>query len=395
MILSVAAVQRTSRHTCALIAVVSLFLGGAVALRLVLLPVTEGWDFHAYERLAWLTLHGRDVYGMKRIDLPLAWTYFPLGLDMFSGLEWMALHTGWPFRVLGKLPTVAADLGVGWLLFTALRRRGHNEWVAVTGMASYLFNPLVLYNGTFLGRFDALALFFLLYGLEHYRTRLFAPAYALAIAVKTFPLFLLPVLALGRDRQDPRRLLVACVLVPLLALPTIVTDPHGLVAYLFYDARATWFGRLSWYVLLEHSQWVSQAHVLTIARAGMVVFALSLLVVVQQPLYTKVAACFALFITLNRAVWEQYLLWALPFLIIVWLHERSRLALWLALVCTCAGMLENEQTWTPYDRQLSYALLPTPSGWLNGVLALSAVVFVSAQVWTGRTRRRSMLGEDT
>jgi len=41
----------------------------------------------------------------------------------------------------------------------------------------------------------------------------------------------------------------------------------------------------------------------------------------------KAAACFALFVVLSPTVYEQYLLWALPFLIVVALLGRRRLAL--------------------------------------------------------------------
>jgi len=193
--------RRGLRRPSHRIVALSLLLLVALALRLALLPLTEGYDFRAFTRLTWLTLHGRDVYALsdaRRATEP--WAYLPLYLHVLTALGWLSAQTGWPFRVLGKLPVVAADLAIGALLYRALRRHGRAERVALGGAALYLFNPLVLYNGAFYGRFDAVPLAFLLLALERYRTRLFAPAYALAIAAKIFPLFLLPLLALGRDR---------------------------------------------------------------------------------------------------------------------------------------------------------------------------------------------------
>ncbi len=361
---------------------VPLFLAVALLVRLILAPLTEGWDFYADARAAALTLHGYDVYSLSRTAFQLPWTYFPLCLHIFTALQWVSGATGLPFRVLGKLPTMAADLGIGYLLFAALRRRGEAESTAVLGMALYLFNPLVLLNGALLGRFDAIALVFLLLTLERYTTLLFVPSYALAIAAKTFPVFLLPLLLLGRDRQKPARLLLALLCVPLLSLPYIVTDPRGLLRYLFYDVHSVWLGPLSWYYLAPHAH--SWATVLAAGRVGIALFPLALLLVAHRPLYVKAACTFVLFVTLNRLVYEQYLVWALPFLIVVALRHRSRLALWLFGLYTVAGMLENEQTWAAFDPRFHYSLLPTPYLPLNLLLAVSALLFIGAQAWHGR-----------
>ena len=356
------------------VALSALFLA-ALALRLALLPLAEGYDFRAFARLTWLTLHGRDVYALsdaQRATVP--WAYLPLYLHVLTALGWLSAQTGWPFRVLGKLPVVATDLAIGWLLYRALRRHGRAERVALGGAALYLFNPLVLYNGAFYGRFDAVPLAFLLLALEGYRTRLFAPAYALAIAAKTFPIFLLPLLALGRDRQSPRRLAAAGALVLAFSLPDIVSDPVGIVHNLLYHTRNTALGWLSWYTVLR--PWLSAPHILAVARLGGALYVVAQLALVRLPLYAKAAACFALFVALSPSVYEQYLLWPLPFLILLALRARDLSALWLMGALTVAGLLENEYTHS-HPR-----LAPLPSPWppLNVALALAALLFVAIQV---------------
>lgn len=363
---------------------VPFFLFAALVIRLILAPLTEGWDFHADAHAAALTLHGYNVYALARSAFHLPWTYFPLCLHLFTALQWVAVTTGWPFRVLGKLPTIAADLGIGYLLFAALRRRGESEQVAVLGMALYLFNPLVLLNGALLGRFDAIALVFVLLSLERYDTKLFAPFYGLAIAAKTFPIFLVPLFLLGRDRQKPVRLLLALLLVPLLALPYIATDPRGLLGYLFYDVHSPWLGPLSSYYIVPHGRpWPPP---LTVARAGILLYPLALLLVAHRPIYVKAACTFVLFAALNRVVYEQYLVWALPFLIVVALRHRGRLALWLYALYTTAGLLENEQTWAAFDPHFHYSVVPAPWPPLSGLLAVSALLFVVTQALHGRAR---------
>jgi hypothetical protein len=310
---------------------------------------------------------------------------------MYAGSTWLSLHTGWPVYVLVKAPVLVADLGVGWLLFSALRKRGHSLRIASMGVVLYLFNPLVLYNGALYGRFDAIALVFLLAALEYYETGWFAPFYALAIAAKTFPVFALPLLAFGRDRQTIRQLALALSLVLLLALPYVVTNPSGLVANLLHDTEQKTLGRLSWYSVLLVNHWLSLDQITSVAHVAVPAFPVLLLLVAHRPLHVKVAACFVLFLLLHRTVYEQYLLWPLPFLIIAGLHYRSRAALWLLGLYTFAGTVENETTWAPRHPFLGFhlpAYLP-PHPWLalNVVLAVSGLAFFAAQAWSGHGKR--------
>lgn len=367
--------------------VVPILLVVALLMRLALAPLTEGWDFHAYRGVVGFALHGYDVYALNRAAFHLPWTYFPLCLHLLTALGWLTVHAGWPFRALAKLPIIAADLGVGYLLFRALRRRGETERTALLGMSFYLFNPLVLVNGALLGRFDAIALALLLLALEASTTRLFTLWYGLAIAAKTFPVFLVPLLLCGRDRQRPARLALALLLVPLLALPYLVTTWRGMLYYLFYDIQSRALGPLSWYYLVPHEHSLQLA--LTIGWVAVLLYPLASLAVAHRPLYVKAACCFALFVALNRVVYEQYLLWALPFLILAALRHRSRLALWLAALYTFAGTFENEQTLHPLDPHLHYSLLPTPWLPLNVLLAASALLFVGAQALHGRVTMRA------
>ena len=378
---------------------VLVLLLGALAIRMVLMPLWEGRDFHAYAILVGqYTLHSRNVYDLDRLYLRshhmLGWTYFPLCLDMYSALYWLSLHMSWSFRLLGKILVVAADLCVGWLLYVALHRRGHSERLAATGMVLYLFNPLVLYNGAYYGRFDAIALAFVLLAIELYHTLWFSLAFGLAIAAKTFPAFLIPPFAFGRDRQQPHRLIFTGVLVLLLALPYILVNPRGLANALLSntDPHMSYrgLGRLSWYSLLWYQHWLSLNQILALTHVTLLLYPIILLTVLYRPVYVKVAVCFTLFLLLNRSVYEQYLLWPLPFLIVVGLHYRNRLALALAAFYTVAGMLENELTWTR-QTYLPPGLLPTPWLGLNVALAGSALIFIGNEVWRQWVRPGSSL----
>lgn len=355
-----------------------ILLAGLV-IRVLLIPLTQGYDFHTFVGMTKAGLAGRDIYDMSQ-PLKAPWAYFPLCFDMYLGLGWIAQHSPWGFDavfpLLGKAPVVVADLLIGSLIYRALQRRGHTEKTALTGACLYIFNPLVLYNGAFYGRFDAIALALLLLALEFYRSRWFSLLFAFSIAAKTFPLFLVPLFAFGRDRQPIPKLVAAVALVPLLSLPYVVTDLHGLLAHLAYARPIP--GRLSWYSLLLENHWLTQQQLSPLAALGFyVLYPLSLFLFLKSPLYVKAAATTTLFLVLSNVVYEQYLLWPLPFLIIVGLHYRSRLALGLVFLCTLAALLENEETWKP--THFHYHLAATPSVPLN--VGLAVCVVAAALIW--------------
>ncbi len=148
----------------------------------------------------------------------------------------------------------------------------------------------------------------------------------------------------------------------------------GIVHSLLYHTRNTALGWLSWYIVLR--PWLTAPHILAVAHAAGALYVATQLALVCLPLYAKAAACFALFVALSPTVYEQYLLWPLPFLIVLALRGRDLSALWLVGALTVAGVLENEYS-------ISHArLAPLPTPWppLNVALALGALVFVAVQV---------------
>jgi hypothetical protein len=140
------------------------------------------------------------------------------------------------------------------------------------------------------------------------------------------------------------------------------------------------FGRLSWYYVLLQTHIMSYTQALRLARVLFWLYPIALFAFVRGSPYVKAAQSFALYIVLNQVIYEQYLLWPLPFLIVVGLHERSRLALWLVALLTVGGMLENEFTWENWGR-LHYHIAPTPWVPLNVVLAASILAFIAASAW--------------
>src|SRR5688572_14967047 len=174
---------------------------------------------------------------------------------------------------LVKIPGIAADIGVAWLLFVIARRWGaalissrhgaiRAETMGLSAAALYLFNPGTIFDSAVWGQIDSVGTLVLLatiYALARGWTEAAAFGAVLALLVKFQFAFLVPVVAvvglrrhlLGRSsdpehdgRRDPLRVLtsvaVGVVTLAVLMLPFGMTlyaplaggDPRGLLGIL-------------------------------------------------------------------------------------------------------------------------------------------------------------------
>jgi hypothetical protein len=314
-----------------------------VAARAILIPITHGPDFTVWDLASRATLDGVNIYAHHPAYGGGPYAYLPLFLYVELPMQWLALHTGVSFTILGKLPIAVADLAATALIVGELRRCGRSPRAQTIAAALFFLNPLVIYNGAFYGRFDSVPVTLLLLAFTAYRagrpaTWRVSFTYALAVAVKTFPLFVLPWLVL-RGRTTAFRVLVACAVVIVgVAAPYLLTSPRALGTDLLYSADKL-SGGLSWQVVLHSLPANLQ---LDIAGALLGVFLLSAVAlgfVEDSTVY--VAVTMLLFLVLSKQVIEQYLIWPLPFLILLAVNRRSGPAWWLIAELTVTGMLVN------------------------------------------------------
>lgn len=148
------------------------------------------------------------------------------------------------FAVLVKLPVVAADLAIVWLLAGAGGRASHaerNAWglAAPAGAWLYALHPVSLLVGSAHGQFDAIPLALLLLAVllaERGRRDSSALALGAAIAAKSFPVLALPFLALAGDggwRRALRYSALAILPGALLLVPFAIADAGALRRELF------------------------------------------------------------------------------------------------------------------------------------------------------------------
>jgi uncharacterized membrane protein len=170
---------------------------------------------------------------------PAAWVWVEVAA------EWLARHTGVSFALAVRAPVVVADALLAGIILQWARERGRDG----PGSAwAYALHPVAILVVGFHGQFDSVALLALvcaLRWLERGRLDRSALAFAAGIALKSFPVLVLPfalifVPAGGRARI--RYALLATVPVALLLLPFLLADRAALMRELFAYGGVPDFG---------------------------------------------------------------------------------------------------------------------------------------------------------
>lgn len=362
-----------------------------MAVRGALLPLTHGQDFTVWDLASSATLDHVNVY-QHHPDYPGGpFAYFPLFIYVELPFQWLAQHGAGSFLVLGKLPMLAADIACALLIHAALRRHASiPPWVAVLGTACFFLNPLVIYDSAYYGRFDTLGCALLLAALLGMTARvpsqrLAALWFALAIAAKTFPGFVLAgVIRRGENlRSRVLTLLIVVGVLLLLSAPYLVTPYAFFHDLIFYDAVKSPTG-LSWQYLLTSP--LGRGGAKAVSYALLAVFVLATIWLSRiGDLWLYTCVVLVLFLITSKLVLEQYLIWPMPFLLVVGLTGRgpvARSCLGLVAAFTVLGMLDNEN-YHPFGRSSFVSVLV-------GVLSLSFVVVTlvrtrTAQRFSGAT----------
>jgi hypothetical protein len=306
-------------------------LGAALVVRGVAVVLSDRVvvDLLRYRKVA---AHLLDVSWNPYLAARL-YPYPPVWMWVEAAAEWVSRHTGMSFAVLVRVPVVAGDLALVAVLDAWGRERGGAaRWAGWL----YALHPVSVLVSGFHGQFDALALLPAVLALRaHQAGRLDASALwlAAAIAVKSFPVLLLPFLVLaplangGRASLPQATRYVALALAPVAVLlaPFAWADPGALRRELFgYGGVADfgWIGawrglgflRTGTLLRAEAAHWtvlVGVGKVLLLAALGGL--AVGCWRRPRRDLAQVALMVFLAFGVFYGAVSAQYLLWPVPF----------------------------------------------------------------------------------
>lgn len=354
----------------------ALVVAAGLAVRLALIPVARGQDFVVWDQASAATLRWTNVYAHHPHYPGGPYAYFPFFLYVELPFQWLAQHAALSFTVLGKLPILAADLATAALIATELRERGCRPRVVALGSAAFLLNPLVIYNSAYYGRFDSVGCALLLFAVRGLRRS--RPGsrtwYALAVAAKTFPVFLLPAVLRAQGGRRLRTLLALGTVIALLSLPYLATWRAYVHDIVWYDAVKQ-PQALSWQRLLLDVTDKDEARLISYLMLG-VVAAGAVGLSRRVSLDRSVALTLVLFLLCSKVVLDQYLTWPLPWLILASLtppRPVARASAGLAIVLTLVGFFANA-TIHPWGRTawwLEIGLAASCAGYLLLALGTS------------------------
>lgn len=147
------------------------------------------------------------------------------------------------YPALLKLPSILADLGIGYLIFRILSKNG-NEKLGKLAAIVFLINPIIWYNSSVWGQTDSLVNFFALLAfvlLLERRLMVAILALSLSIYIKASLLIFIPIFLVLVIVQKHKALevltgvLLSLVIVLLLTLPFSNGNPLVWLYYLYRD----------------------------------------------------------------------------------------------------------------------------------------------------------------
>jgi hypothetical protein len=364
-------------------------LGLGIAVRLVLMPISA----HPFDVYVWYTISQRVLnYGPFYLQgfpplwyhymmVPLAYTYAGLATVFSSGVIPMSsvpsafnfypsysvqVIPGLLFDFVVKVPFLISDVLVTLLLYKIVKELTKSKRAAETAALLWFLNPFVIWISAVWGMWDTLPVLFslaALYLVSKKRFAFSAVCLSLGVALKLYPaLFLLPLaFYLYRSSAVSERwknfakfygvFAGASLILFLPYLGTIekflisFSSLHIVGASVISPLGPVGFGITYWSIYLLY-QWVlnvslSGGFIFLISLASLLLVAVSLglvywwisKLVFRNPTFdlsvAMLLSIFALFLS-YRAIPEQYLTWALPFLIILIIGGRIRKAYYWA-----------------------------------------------------------------
>lgn len=167
-----------------------IYAAAIIAATLTLHPYfSQTWDVQTFIQAGKQFLDGRNplaLYAESRTAQTWPYAYPPLHAFVTA----IALALGNLFHVLpdyvwARVPTIATDIGIAFLLHSIVRRKSNDEWIARAAALLWLFNPITFYNTAVQGHFESEWLVFVLLAYAWFEdSRSIAlPAIALALAV--------------------------------------------------------------------------------------------------------------------------------------------------------------------------------------------------------------------
>jgi len=302
-------------------------------------------DIYNYRRVAEI-IHQFGIFGLYT-HTPGIYPYPPVWVGFEVAALWLHQQNILPFSLAIRLPIIIADVGIVAIIWKYVHTLSHNSRRALLAATLYALNPVSIIISCWHGQFDALPVFgaalAILLAEHHWRRA--AGALSIGIALKSFPVLLLPVFArLQRPLSQQIRFSLYVILpVLLLLLPFLIFDAAAVIRELFGYRGHALLGVMvpvrTMYVPLTGERFPVDTTLQVISLSaygflGLYGWAVWYMSRVRITLPMQATIIFLLFYVVYAGISPQYLLWVLPFMIMATADQR-----WYVILYTVVSTL--------------------------------------------------------
>ncbi len=286
-----------------------------------------------------LVLEGKHVYSNPNVFFSGP----PFALHVTAEMNRIGDRFGLPCEGMWKMPSILADIGIISLIFLIARTRLHKSVHEAVAMSRwYAYNPISLFVSAYHGQQESFWLFGILlswYFIASKRRMLFTvvPA-ALAVAYKLPALMFIPLLM--NEFPTWNKKLVFGLSVGLLfvasLLPELITETRSLIrqSFLYSSTPNVWgFPRIAsiWISVLSLDPEFLTVVASALKRILLIAIPVSILwsYFKKRPFLDSSFSLVIIFLVLAPGFGIQYLIWPLPFMILLQRRELSFYTLYM------------------------------------------------------------------
>jgi hypothetical protein len=310
--------------------VIVLLLSGALTVRLIPLAFgIESTDILLYRQQAIAVAQVKNVYAVTRNVFP----YAPVSMFYPALCLGLSRVLRIPFDVVIKLFAVLADVGIVFVLY-AIGGKLFPRRTAIGCAALYALNPVSILVSSFHGNIMPLVVLLMLTSYLLFRVdpdrNLVVSGLLLSLAVgwRSFPILLLPFFLASIEEKAKKIRFAAWVVLPvaLSMLPFAYADARAMLSEML--SYSGWgihhgpfaivrglhlvsIGQVTWENPPEWTRWMASSKFAFLALYGIAVMFGRRIGLVNGILVT-----FFLFYFVYSGVASQYLIWAVPFLLL-------------------------------------------------------------------------------
>ncbi len=309
-----------------------LILAGIVRL-CVSLSARDIIDIYNYQQVAEI-IHQFGIFGLYT-HTPTIYPYPPVWVGLEMTALWLHRQGVLPFSLAIRLPIIIADVAMVAVIWRYVQRHTQFPQRALLAAALYALNPVSIIISCWHGQFDALPLCAVALAMlftEHHWQRA-AGALSIGIALKSFPVLLLPMFARRQPSLSRQIRFIFYAILPVLFLliPFLLADAAAVIRELFGYRGHALLGVMvpirTIYVPLTGERFPVDITMQVISLSaygflGLYGWAVWYMSRVRVTLPMQATIIFLLFYVVYAGISPQYLLWVLPFMIMATADQR-------------------------------------------------------------------------